>query len=33
MCEFCTKPGDGQIWFKNAKNYAEDPMADQRCHF
>lgn len=28
MCEFCTKHGDGQVWFKNAKNYAEDLMAD-----
>ena len=28
MCEFCTKHGDGQIWFKNAKNYAEDLIAD-----
>ncbi len=28
MCEFCTKHGDGQVWFKNAKNYAEDLLAD-----
>jgi len=28
MCEFCTKHGDGQIWFKNAANYADDLMAD-----
>ncbi len=28
MCEFCTKHGDGQIWFKNADNYAHDLMAD-----
>jgi len=28
MCEFCTKHGDGQIWFKNAANYAKDLMAD-----
>ncbi len=28
MCEFCTKHGDGQIWFKNAANYGNDLMAD-----
>lgn len=28
MCEFCTKHGDGQVWFKNAKNYAYDLIAD-----
>jgi Pyruvate/2-oxoacid:ferredoxin oxidoreductase delta subunit len=28
MCEFCTKHGDGKIWFKNAANYANDLMAD-----
>jgi ferredoxin len=28
MCEFCTKHGDGKIWFKNAKNYAQDLMSD-----
>ncbi len=28
MCEFCTKHGDGQVWFKNAANYADDLMAD-----
>ena len=28
MCEFCTKHGDGQVWFKNAANYARDLMAD-----
>lgn len=28
MCEFCTKHGDGQIWFKNADNYTKDLMAD-----
>lgn len=28
MCEFCTKHGDGKIWFKNAANYAHDLMAD-----
>ena len=28
MCEFCTKHGDGGIWFRNAANYARDLMAD-----
>lgn len=28
MCEFCTKHGDGRVWFKNANNYARDLMAD-----
>jgi NAD-dependent dihydropyrimidine dehydrogenase PreA subunit len=28
MCEFCTKHGDGRIWFRNAANYARDLMAD-----
>lgn len=28
MCEFCTSHGDGQVWFKNAANYANDLMAD-----
>ena len=28
MCEFCTKHGEGQVWFKNAANYARDLMAD-----
>ena len=28
MCEFCTQHGDGQIWYKNAANYANDLMAD-----
>lgn len=28
MCEFCTKHGDGKIWYKNARNYAQDLMAD-----
>ncbi|ADH85723.1 4Fe-4S binding protein [Desulfurivibrio alkaliphilus] len=30
MCEFCTKHGDGQIWFKNAANYGRDLAADLR---
>jgi ferredoxin len=28
MCEFCTKHGDGKIWYKNAANYAQDLVAD-----
>lgn len=28
MCEFCSKHGDGRVWFKNASNYAQDLMAD-----
>lgn len=28
MCEFCTKHGDGKVWYKNAANYARDLMAD-----
>ncbi len=28
MCEFCTKHGEGKVWFKNAKNYAQDLMSD-----
>lgn len=28
MCEFCTKHGDGAVWYKNARNYAEDLTAD-----
>lgn len=28
MCEFCTKHGDGEVWFKQAKNYSDDLMAD-----
>ncbi|MBU0485706.1 MAG: 4Fe-4S binding protein [Proteobacteria bacterium] len=30
MCDFCTKHGDGKIWYKNAKNYARDLMEDLR---
>lgn len=34
MCEFCTKHGDGKVWFKNAANYANDLMADlNRRHY
>ena len=28
MCEFCTNHGDGKIWYKNAKNYAQDLLSD-----
>lgn len=28
MCEFCTKHGDGKIWYKNAANYAHDLLSD-----
>ncbi len=28
MCEFCTKHGDGRVWFKNAANYGRDLLAD-----
>ncbi len=28
MCEFCSKHGDGKVWFKNAANYAKDLTAD-----
>jgi NAD-dependent dihydropyrimidine dehydrogenase PreA subunit len=30
MCDLCTKHGDGAIWYKNAKNYANDLIADLR---
>lgn len=30
MCEFCTKHGDGQIWYKNAANYSNDLLSDLR---
>jgi Fe-S-cluster-containing hydrogenase component 2 len=30
MCDLCTKHGDGKIWYKNAKNYANDLMSDLR---
>lgn len=34
MCEFCTKHGDGRIWYKNAANYAQDLLSDlRRRHF
>jgi Pyruvate/2-oxoacid:ferredoxin oxidoreductase delta subunit len=28
MCEFCTKHGDGKVWYKNASNYAGDLLSD-----
>lgn len=28
MCEFCVTHGDGGVWYKNAKNYADDLAAD-----
>lgn len=28
MCEFCTKHGEGKIWYKNAANYAQDLLSD-----
>ena len=28
MCEFCSKHGDGKVWFKNAENYSNDLMSD-----
>ncbi|HMK43200.1 MAG TPA: 4Fe-4S dicluster-binding protein [Dissulfurispiraceae bacterium] len=28
MCKFCTEHGDGKIWYKNAKNYAQDLVSD-----
>jgi Pyruvate/2-oxoacid:ferredoxin oxidoreductase delta subunit len=30
MCEFCTKHGEGKIWYKNAANYAQDLLSDLR---
>ena len=30
MCEFCTKHGEGKIWYKNAANYANDLLSDIR---
>lgn len=28
MCEFCTRHGEGKIWYKNAANYAQDLLSD-----
>lgn len=33
MCELCTKHGDGQVWYRNARNYAQDLLADLRRRF
>ena len=34
MCEFCTRHGDGRIWYKNAGNYGLDLLSDlNRRHF
>jgi len=30
MCEFCTKHGDGKVWYKNAANYSNDLLSDLR---
>src|SRR3989304_1632013 len=28
MCEFCTKHGDGKVWYRNASNYSHDLVSD-----
>ncbi len=28
MCEFCSRHGDGQIWYRNASNYGRDLLND-----
>jgi ferredoxin len=28
LCDFCTKHGEGKIWYKNARNYANDLLSD-----
>jgi ferredoxin len=28
MCDFCTRHGDGRIWYKNAANYSKDLLSD-----
>jgi len=28
MCDLCTKHGEGKIWYKNARNYAQDLLSD-----
>ncbi len=30
MCEFCTKHGEGEIWYRNVKNYAGELLHDPR---
>lgn len=32
MCEFCTRHGEGQRWYLQAKNYAEDLLSDLGRH-
>jgi ferredoxin len=34
MCDFCTTHGEGKIWYKNARNYADDLLSDlERRHY
>jgi Pyruvate/2-oxoacid:ferredoxin oxidoreductase delta subunit len=34
MCDFCTNHGEGKIWYKNARNYADDLLSDlERRHY
>src|SRR5574337_169932 len=28
MCDFCTKHGEGKVWYKNAANYGQDLLSD-----
>jgi len=30
MCEFCSKHGDGKVWYRNAANYSNDLLSDLR---
>ena len=30
MCEFCTKHGEGEKWYLQAKNYSDDLLSDVR---
>jgi ferredoxin len=32
MCEFCTRHGEGERWYLQAKNYAEDLLSDLSRH-
>jgi hypothetical protein len=27
MCEFCTEHGEGQVWYRNLKNYGDDLLS------
>ena len=27
MCEFCTQHGEGQVWYRNLKNYGDDLLS------